>query len=295
MNFKNSELQSIQNLIFTFRGSHVMLDRDLAELYQVETKALNQAVKRNIERFPNSFRFQLSNSEFENWRSQFVTSNSDRMGLRRPPFAFTEQGIAMLSAVLRSAVAIQTSIQIMNAFVEMRKFSLANREVFQRLESIEKKLLLNDFHFEKIFNAIESNQLIPSQGVFFEGQVFDAHFLVSKIIASATLSIVLIDNYIDDTVVSVFAKKNSGVKVWLFTKQISKQLEIDVLKANAQFGDFYLKVFNLSHDRFLIIDGIHIYHLGASIKDLGKKWFAFTKLNSESVKILERIAPFLND
>lgn len=190
----------------------------------------------------------------------------------------------MLSAVLRSSVAIQTSIQIMNAFVEIRKVFLVNREVVQRLETVEKELLVNDFYFDKILKTIESNRLIPNQGIFFDGQVFDAQLVVSKIITSATSSMVVIDNYMDDTVLSVLTKKALGVKVGHMTKQISKQFENDVSKANSQFGDFFLKQFTFSHDRFLIINGSQIYHLGASITDLGNKWFAFTKLNSESVK-----------
>jgi hypothetical protein len=272
-----------------------MLDRDLAELYQVETKVLNQAVKRNLERFPENFRFQLSDSEYENWRSQFVTSNSDRMGLRRPPFAFTEQGIAMLSAVLRSKVAIKASIQIMNAFVEMRKILLSNQGLFQRMESVERKLLIHDYNFEKVFQAIETSQLVPSQGIFFEGQIFDAYFFVSKIISLADSSLILIDNYLDESVFTLFGKKKRGVKVTLLTKEISRQVALDVKKANEQYGDFQINEFKLSHDRFLIVDGKDIYHIGASIKDLGKKWFAFTKLKTETVTILEKVHPYLSN
>ena len=295
MDFKQAELQSIQSLIFTFRGCQVMLDRDLAQLYQVETKVLNQAVKRNLERFPENFRFQLSDSEYEDWRSQFVTSNSDRMGLRRPPIAFTEQGIAMLSAVLRSKVAIKASIQIMNAFVEMRKILLANQGLFQRIESVERKLLIHDYNFEKVFQAIETSQLVPSQGIFFEGQIFDAYFFVSKIISLADSSLVLIDNYLDESVFILFGKKKRGVKVTLLTKEISRQVALDVKKANEQYGDFQINEFKLSHDRFLIVDGKDIYHLGASFKDLGKKWFAFTKLKTETVTILEKVYPYLSN
>jgi hypothetical protein len=295
MDFKQAEIQSIQSLIVTFRGCQVMLDRDLAELYQVETKVLNQAVKRNLERFPENFRFQLSDSEYENWRSQFVTSNSDRMGLRRPPFAFTEQGIAMLSAVLRSKVAIKASIQIMNAFVEMRKILLSNQGLFQRMESVERKLLIHDYNFEKVFQAIETSQLVPSQGIFFEGQIFDAYFFVSKIISLADSSLILIDNYLDESVFTLFGKKKRGVKVTFLTKEISRQVALDVKKANEQYGDFQINEFKLSHDRFLIVDGKDIYHIGASIKDLGKKWFAFTKLKTETVTILEKVHPYLSN
>ena len=248
-----------------------MIDRDLAELYSVETRALNQAVKRNLARFPNSFRFQLNDEEFENWKSQNVISNNDKMGLRRPPFVFTEQGVAMLSAILRSQTAIIVSVEIMNAFVALRKSLILQSGILQRIDGIEKKMLETNQKFEKIFKALENKDSVPSQGVFFDGQVFDAYVLASRIIRSAKTSIVLIDNYINETTLTHLSKKKQGVKVILLTKSISKQLELDIQKANAQYGDFELKPFDKSHDRFLIIDGEEIFHLGASMKDLGKK------------------------
>jgi hypothetical protein len=276
--------QEIENRIFTFRGLQVMVDRDLAELYRVETRALNQAVKRNLDRFPNSFRFQLNDEEFENWKSQNVISNNDKMGLRRPPFVFTEQGIAMLSAILRSQTAIIVSVEIMNAFVTLRKSLILQSGILQRIDGIEKKILESDQKFDKIFKALESKDQIPSQGVFFDGQVFDAYELASRIIRSAKTSIILIDNYIDESTLTHLAKKNQGVKAILLTKSNSKKLELDIQKANEQYGDFEIKSFDKSHDRFLIIDSQEIYHLGASLKDLGKRWFAFSKIDESSVK-----------
>lgn len=276
--------QEIENRIFTFRGLQVMIDRDLAELYRVETRALNQAVKRNIDRFPNSFRFQLNDEEFENWKSQNVISNNDKMGLRRPPFVFTEQGIAMLSAILRSQTAIIVSVEIMNAFVALRKSLILQSGILQRIDGIEKKILESDQKFDKIFKALESKDQIPSQGVFFDGQVFDAYEVASRIIRSAKTSIILIDNYIDESTLTHLAKKNQGVKAILLTKSNSKKLELDIQKANEQYGDFEIKSFDKSHDRFLIIDSQEIYHLGASLKDLGKRWFAFSKIDESSVK-----------
>jgi hypothetical protein len=283
--------QEIENRIFTIRGLQVMIDRDLAELYRVETRALNQAVKRNLDRFPNSFRFQLNDEEFENWKSQTVISNNDKMGLRRPPFVFTEQGVAMLSAILRSQTAIIVSVEIMNAFVALRKSLIQQSGILQRIDGIERKILESDQKFDKIFKALESKDHIPSQGVFFDGQVFDAYELASRIIRSAKTSIILIDNYINESTLTHLAKKKRGVKAILLTKSISKQLELDIQKANEQYGDFEVKHFDKSHDRFLIIDTQEIYHLGASLKDLGKRWFAFSKIDESSVKSVIDLIP----
>ena len=303
----------IENRIFTIRGVQVMLDRDLAEMYTVETKVLNQAVKRNIERFPEEYRFQLTEKETEELltvcdrfghlgtqnresisRSQIVTLNNKRgQNIKYLPYAFTEQGVAMLSAVLRSEIAIQVSIQIINAFVQLRKIVQNNQLVFSRLDKIEQKQLETDHKFERVFKALEGN-VIPSQGVFFEGQVFDAYELASKIIRSAKESIVLIDNWIDDVTLTHLSKKREGVKVLLLTNRTGRQLNLDVQKANEQYGDFVVKQFIHSHDRFLIIDnGKEVYHIGASLKDLGKNWFAFSKMDKESVEsIINKISGF---
>lgn len=281
--------KEIESRIFVFRDSQIMLDRDLAEMYQVETKVLNQAVKRNIERFPQQFRFQLTDNE----KMELVT-NCDRFeSLKHSstnPYAFTEQGVAMLSAVLRSDVAVKVSIQIINAFVEMRKLIANHSGLLQRMDGIERKQLETDQKFEKVFKALESKDLIPTQGVFFDGQVFDAYELASKIIRSAKKNIVLIDNYIDESTLTHLSKKTKAVKVLLLTKTITKQLTLDVKNANEQYSHFELKAFTKSHDRFLIIDNTEVYHLGASLKDLGKKWFAFSKLEKNSIaNILKEI------
>lgn len=286
--------KEIENRIFYFRGTQVMLDSDLATIYQVETRVLNQAVNRNIERFPELFRFQLTEVEFENWKSQIVMSENHNLksqnvissvhgGRRTLPYVFTEQGVAMLSAVLRSDVAVKVSIQIINAFVEMRKFIANHYGLLQRMEGIERKQIETDQKFEQVFKALESKNAIPNQGVFFDGQVFDAYELASKIIRSAKNSIVLIDNYIDESTLTHLSKKTKAVKVLLLTKTVSNQLTLDVKKANEQYGDFEIRVFVNSHDRFIIIDNSDVYHLGASLKDLGKKWFAFSKMDKSSV------------
>ena len=272
----------IESQIFTIRGLQVMIDRDLAEMYQVETKVLNQAVKRNSERFPIQFRFQLT----ENEKIELVTICDRFDSLKHSssnPNVFTEQGVAMLSAVLRSKIAVQISIQIINAFVEMRKFIANHYGLLQRMDGIERKQIETDQKFEQVFKALESKNAIPNQGVFFDGQVFDAYELASKIIRSAKKSIVLIDNYIDETTLTHLSKKAKAVMVLLLTKTMSNQLTLDVKKANEQYGNFEIRIFADSHDRFIIIDNSDVYHLGASLKDLGKKWFAFSKMDKSSV------------
>jgi hypothetical protein len=264
-----------------------MLDFDIAALYQVDTKVLNQAVKRNLNRFPDSFRFQLSEPEFNILRSQFVTSRWG--GKRYLPYAFTEQGISMLSAVLKSETAIQVSIQIMQTFVEMRKFILSNAQLFQRLETVEQKQIATDNQINLILNAIELDQIKPKQGVFFNGQIFDAYVFVSDLIKSANSSIVLIDNYIDESVLTLFSKKQQQVTAKIYSQKINKQLLLDVEKFNLQYPTLELLEFRNSHDRFLIIDDTDFYHIGASLKDLGKKWFAFSKFEKRAIELLQNL------
>ncbi len=282
--------QEIENRIFTIRGHQVMIDRDLAELYGVSTKRLNEQVKRNKLRFPESFMYHLNDQE----KNELV-ANCDRFkNLKHSttnPFAFTEQGVAMLSAVLRSEIAVKVSIQIIQPFVSMRKLMQDNQLIISRLDRIEFMQFETDQKFDKIFKALESKDQIPSQGVFFDGQVFDAYELASRIIRSAKTSIILIDNYIDESTLTHLAKKNKGVKAILLTKSNSKKLELDIQKANEQYGDFEIKYFDKSHDRFLIIDSQEIYHLGASLKDLGKRWFAFSKIDESSVKSVINLIP----
>jgi len=282
--------QHIQNKIYTLRGLQVMLDSDLAVLYHVETKQLNKAVNRNIKRFPHSFRFQLTQEEYEDiLRFQIGTSSLQKHGGRRyMPYVFTKQGISMLSAVLRSDVAIDVSIKIIEAFVSMRKFLLNHASVFQKLDTLETKLLKHDANFTKIFDAMESQTLQPTQGIFYDGQVFDAYVFISKLIKGAKHSIVLIDNYIDESVLTLFSK-NQNIQVTLYTKTISKQLKLDVEKYNTQYKPIVVKKLDTSHDRFLIIDEVEVYHVGASLKDLGKKWFAFSRMDAQSLGILERL------
>jgi len=300
-------VKEIKSQIYSIRGKQVMLDEELSELYGVETKVLNQAVKRNIERFPEEFMFQLSGKEYDILRSQFVTLkynesirsqfviSSDNRGKHRKyfPFVFTEQGVAMLSGVLRSETAVKVSIQIMRAFVVMRKFITENGELFSQLDKIEKRQIKfegeADEKFNKIFNAIEEKEITPKKGIFFDGQIFDACKFVSDIFRSAGKSIVVIDNYIDDSVLTLLSKKKKNVWVKIYTKKISKQLAFDTKKYNEQYSDLEIQELNKSHDRFIIIDDKIVYHIGASLKDLGKKWFAFSKFDKDVLSLLEKL------
>ena len=265
------EVIDIKLMIRVIRGQQVMLDRDLAQLYGVETRRINEQVKRNIERFPDDFMFQLNKEEFEDWRSHFATSNSVIMGARRLPYAFTEQGIAMLSSVLKSQTAVDVNIRIMRAFVSMRRFIATNAQLFQRLETIEYHQLemkqhqeVTDKRIDEVFKRLDAN-IPPIQGIFYDGQVFDAYRFVSDLMRKAKRSIVLIDNYVDDTVLTLLDKRENGVTATIYTQRISTQFQLDVDRHNAQYPPIEIKQFNKAHDRFLLI-----------IKDLGKKWFGFT-------------------
>ncbi|MDE5437563.1 ORF6N domain-containing protein [Elizabethkingia meningoseptica] len=279
--------KEIQNLIYTIRGKQVMMDSDLASLYQVETKNLNKAVKRNMERFPVSFCFQLTEEETQNLRFQFGTSSLNYGGRRYLPYVFTEQGVAMASAILRSDIAIKVSVEIMEAFVEMRRILISNASLFHRLENIELKQLQADQKFEELFKALESDKLHSEKGIFYNGQVFDAYTFVSDIIRSANNSIILLDNYVDDTVLTLLGKRNANVTATIYTKNISNQLRLDVQRYNSQYPPIEIDVFSDAHDRFLIIDNTELYHIGASLKDLGKKWFAFSRMDIEVGRILQ--------
>ena len=273
------ETVDIQPLIRIIRGQHVMLDRDLSLLYKVETKRLNEQVKRNIERFPEDFMFQLSKDDVEILKSQNATSSWG--GDRRLPYAFTEQGIAMLSSVLKSQTAVDVNIRIMRAFVSMRRFIATNSQLFQRLETIEYHQLemkqhqeITDKRIDEVFKKLDANNP-PVQGIFYDGQVFDAYRFVSDLMRKAKLSVVLIDNYVDDTVLTLLDKREDGVTATIYTQRISNQFQLDVDRHNTQYPHIEIKQFNKAHDRFLLIDD-EVYHIGASIKDLGKKWFGFT-------------------
>ncbi len=294
--------EHIQNLIFTIRDMQVMLDSDLAKMYGVETRVLNQAVTRNIDRFPENFRFQLTKEEVKKLKSQIATSNDERLrsqnvilkkgrGQHRKylPNAFTEQGVAMLSAVLKSDMAIKVSVQIINAFVAMRKFIGSNAQLFQRVDRLELKQLEHDQKFDKVFDAIEQKEISPKQGIIYESQIFDAHAFVSRIIRSAKKSIIILDNYIDVSVLTLLIDRRKGVRVKIYTKTISKRLALDIKKFNEQYEQVLVKELKINHDRFIIIDEKEIYHSGASLKDLGKKISAFSKFDKDGLELLGKL------
>ena len=275
--------REIQSMIYTFRGRQVMLDSDLARLYQVETKVFNQAVKRNIDRFPENFRFQLTDSEFENLRSQIVTSSlSGHGGRRYMPYVFTEQGIAMLSAVLKSDVAVEVSVKIMNSFVEMRNFLLSNREMFNRLDRVELKQLETDKKLEEVFDYIATTKEVK-QKIFFNGQIYDAFSLMVEIVEKAEKELILIDNYVDVNTLNILSKKKDGVNVLIVTSGNGNLTDKDIAKFNSQYPKLAVKISKDFHDRFFIIDRNEVYHIGASIKDAGKKSFGITKLKEQDL------------
>ena len=275
-------LENIENLILNVRGKQVMLDRDLARLYGVETKRLNEAVKRNIERFPERFMFQLTDDE----KNKVVAICDHLKELRfsyQNPYAFTEQGVSMLSAVLKSDIAVNVSIMIMDAFVAMRHALPNYNQLFTRIENIEHHQLLlmerqdkTENHIESIFNALAKYEL-PKQNIFFDGQLFDAHILISTLIESAENRIVLIDNYIDESVLMLLSKRKANVSAKIYTLQVSRTFRQDIQSYNSQYPPIDVVQYTKAHDRFLIIDD-KVYHVGASIKDLGKKLCAVSLL-----------------
>jgi hypothetical protein len=278
----------IQSKIYTVRGLQVMLDKDLADYYQVKPIRLREQVKRNPKRFPPDFMFQINEDEVNYLLSQNAIPTKSSLG-GYLPYVFTEQGVAAISAVLTSERAIEVNIQIMRAFVAMRHFLISNVQFFQRLDSLEMKQMQTDQKLEQIFDALGNKQLQPRQGIFFDGQVFDAFRFISDMIRSAKSSIVLIDNYIDDTVLDMLAKRKKGVTAKIYTRAVTKQMNLDLKKHNEQYAPIEIFEFKQSHDRFIIIDSDEVYHIGASIKDAGKKWFAFSKMNLEAEKIISLI------
>ena len=284
---KNLPIASnIEEMIFTIRGVQVMLDRDLAQLYGVSTSRLNQQVNRNIARFPEAFRFQLTTEE----RDKVIAICNNLQSLKfNPslPYVFTEQGIAQLSSVLHSPIAIEVSVKIMNAFVVMRHFLVSNAAVFQRLENIEQHQIATDQRIDHVFQLLEAGRQ-PQQGIFFDGQIFDAYTFVSDLIRSAKKRIVLLDNYVDDTVLTLLDKRKKTVSAEIYTHKIPPQLSLDIAKHNAQYRHITVTAFDRTHDRFLCIDST-VYHIGASLKDLGKKWFAFSRLEMSAEELLTKI------
>lgn len=280
------ENMDIKSLIYIVRGQQVMLDSDLAVLYQVETKRLNERVKRNIARFPESFCFQLTKDEYDNLRSQIATSGDEYGGRRYLPYVFTEQGIAMLSAVLRSDIAIEVSVRIMNSFVEMRRFIASNAALFERISSVELKQLefqkQTEAKFDEVFAYI-SDHAESEQKIFYDGQIYDAFSLISSLIQKARKSLYLVDGYIDVVTLDLLAKKNTGVDVTIYTHPKTKLGQTDISKFNSQYPTLTVKKTEAFHDRFLVIDESAVYHIGASIKDAGGKCFGITLIQDQQI------------
>ncbi|MDD3175635.1 MAG: ORF6N domain-containing protein [Candidatus Nanoarchaeia archaeon] len=273
----------LKSKIHTIRGKQVLLDRDLAQLYEIETRVLKQAVNRNKSRFPSDFMFELNDFEINLMVSQTVIPSKQHLGGSKP-YVFTEQGVAMLSSILKSELAIQINISVMRAFVQMRHFLQSNAEIFQRLDKTEQKLLIHDNKIEEVFNLIQEKDIKPQKGIFFDGQIFDAYKFIIDLIKSAKQEIILIDNFIDEDVLILFSQ--TKLPVLIYTKNINEKLLLSLKKYNQQYRNIQIKEFNKSHDRFLIIDK-KIYHIGASLKDLGKKWFAFSKF--EHLELLTKL------
>ena len=303
--------EEIKKLIYTIRGKQVMIDNDVARLYHYTTKNINKAVKRNIERFPEEFCFQLTENEFQTLRFQIGTSkqnesqnlrfqietskqsseinNNLRGGRRYLPYVFTEQGIAMLAGVLKNDIAVKVSLNIINSFIEMRKFIASNGQVFERLTNMEYKLLEHDKKFDIVFDQLQQEENIK-QKIFFEGQIYDAYSLIIDIIKKANSKITIIDNYIDDSILKMLAKKNKNVEVTILTSIKSNIQNIDIQKFNKEYPTLKVAKTDKFHDRFVLLDNTEMYHLGASIKDLGKKCFAISKVeNEEMINLIKRV------
>lgn len=295
LNIVKYEPENIKNLIYCIRGKQVMLDSDVAMLYNTETRIINQTVKRNIERFPEKFCFKLTENEVENLKSQNVISSLTKEnsygGRRKLPTVFTEQGIAMLSGLLKNGIAVKVSINIMDAFIEMRKFIANNGQIFQEINTLKCKLLKHDKKFDKVFDELQRNKESEfKQKIFFNGQIYDAYSLIIDIIKSANNKILIIDNYVDDSVLKMLLKKNANVEVVILTSQNSSLTKLDVQKFNKQYPSLNLVTTNKFHDRFIIIDNRDLYHIGASLKDLGKKCFAISKIND--IDYIDKISSF---
>lgn len=290
----NVALLPIENLIHVIRGQQVMIDSDLARLYGVETKRLKEQVRRNINRFPEDFMFELTKEECS--RSQIAALNTHRgQNLKYMPFAFTENGVAMLSSVLRSETAIEVNIRIMRAFTSMRSFLMSNAHIFQRLEAVEHHQLLvqkhlsdTDRRIDEILTRLDDKDSEPIEGFFFEGQIFDAYSLISDLIRKAARRIVLIDNYVDDRILKVLTKRREGVSATIYTDPRHSQITNDLRRHNAQYPRIEVRHCSNVHDRFMIIDDT-VYFIGGSIKDLGKKIVAFSQMHQNPENILARL------
>lgn len=286
------DVNNIKKLIYTIRGKQVMLDSDVAELYHYETRRVNETVKRNIQRFPEEFYFKLKDEEYDVLKSQFATSNIKekihmRGGKKKVPYVFTEKGIIMLSGILKSDIAVDVSISIVEAFIKMKNFIYNNRSLLERVITIENKIdnkfIEYDNKFEKVFDVLEKNKESEfKQKIFYKGQIYDAYELIIDIIKTAKNKIVIIDNYIDDTILKILQKKNKNVEVVILTLPNCNLTKLDIKKFNEQYPVLKIARTDKFHDRFIIIDNRELYHCGASLKDLGKKCFGINKIKDNT-------------
>ena len=284
--------EGIKNLIYTVRGKQVMLDSDVAMLYHYETKDLNRNVKNNIERFPEYYCFQLTEEEYKVLRCKNFTLNKKGRGQHRKylPYVFTEYGITMLAGLLKSEVAINMSIRIVNTFIEIRKLIVSKGNIYDRITNVEYKLLEQDEKFDIVFDQLQSKKEQEfHQKIFFDGQIYDAYSLIIDIIKTARNKILIIDNYINDSVLKMLAKKNKEVEVVILTSKNMELSKLDINKFNQQYPTLKLATTNRFHDRFMVVDDKELYHIGASLKDLGKKCFAISKVeNQEMIDLIEK-------
>lgn len=287
-NTDENPLVSIEPLIHLIRNQQVILDSDLAMLYGVETKRLNEQVKRNADRFPEDFMFQLTKEEAEQSRSRFATLNTRGSNIKYLPYVFTENGVAMLSSVLRSPIAIQVNIRIMRTFTNMRKVMGNAMQVMERLTRMEYRQVETDKRLDEVFRILGGKDGKAVQGLYYDGEIYDAYVFVSDLIRQAQERIVLFDNYIDDTVLTILDKRAEKVKATIYTKHIPRALQLDIARHNTQYPPIEVKEFANAHDRFLCIDDV-VYHFGASIKDLGKKWFGFNRMEQTTEMLLSRM------
>ena len=289
MNVVAYEADNIKNLIYTIRGKQVMLDSDVARLFEYETKDINRNVKNNIDRFPEYYCFQLTENEYEALRCKFFTLKGRGKHRKYLPYVFTEHGITMLAGILNSRVAINVSIKIVDTFVEMRKLILNNGQVFERLTTMEYKMLEHDKKFDEVFEELQRNKNEEfKQQVFFNGQIYDSYSLIIDIIKTAQKKILIIDNYIDDTILKMLTKKNKDVEAVILTLQKSNITKLDIQKFNKEYTTLKVAKTDKFHDRFIVIDNEKLYHIGVSLKDLGKKYFAISKI--EDREYLEKIS-----
>jgi hypothetical protein len=280
--------ETIQSKIFSIRGLQVMLDKDLATFYEVKPFRLREQVKRNPDRFPTDFIFQLNDSEVDLLVSQNAIPSKQILGGTNP-YVFTEQGVAALSGVLKSEKATLVSVEIFRAFVRMRRAFVQNDLVMERVLKIELKQFEFDNKLNELLSALQAPEIKQNQGVFFDGQLFDAYVFATDLIKSAQHSIILIDNYIDETTLIMLSKRKLSCEAIIYTQKISSQLQLDIAKHNEQYPLIHIKLLKNTHDRFLILDHKALYHIGASLKDLGKKWFAFSRIDEFLPEILNKL------